>query len=240
MTSSVAMTLADRLERVLDELRAVCLRAGRGAEDARLVAVSKRKPTEDIRAVLAAGQCDFGENYAQELRDKARELADADAIRWHYIGPLQRNKVKYVVGTATLLHAVDDARLLDALEGRAARADLVQDVLVQVNLAAEPQKAGVSEADLPLLVEHFAQTPHLRLRGLMLMPPYDPDPEAGRPLFRRLARLREDLATSGLENVVPKELSMGMSHDFAVAVEEGATLVRVGTAIFGERPPKTW
>ncbi len=238
MTSSVAMTLADRLERVLDELRAVCLRAGRGAEDAQLVAVSKRKPTEDIRAALAAGQCDFGENYAQELRDKARELADADAIRWHYIGPLQRNKVKYVVGTATLLHAVDDARLLDALEGRAARADLVQDVLVQVNLAAEPQKAGVSEADLPLLVEHFAQTPHLRLRGLMLMPPYDPDPEAGRPLFRRLARLREDLATNGLENVVPKELSMGMSHDFAVAVEEGATLVRVGTAIFGERPAK--
>lgn len=233
-------SIADGLRRVVDELRAVCRRVGRAEDSARLVAVSKRKPAEDIRAALAAGQCDFGENYAQELRDKARELADADAIRWHYIGPLQRNKVKYVVGTATLLHAVDSARLLDGLERRAAGANLVQDVLVQVNLAAEPQKGGVSEAELPPLVEHFARTPHLRLRGLMIMPPWDADPEAGRPLFRRLAALREELLTSGLDNVAPLELSMGMSHDFATAAEEGATLVRVGTAIFGERPPKTW
>jgi PLP dependent protein len=240
MTDShpLALTMADRLLRVTDELRAACVRAGRAEDDARLVAVSKRKPVADIRAALAAGQCDFGENYAQELRDKARELDDADGLRWHYIGPLQRNKVKYVVGTATLLHAVDDPRLLDALEGRAARADLVQDVLVQVNLAAEPQKGGVSEAELWPLVDHFALTPHLRLRGLMLMPPWDPDPEAGRPLFRRLAMLREEVATRGLSNVTARDLSMGMSHDFAVAVEEGATLVRVGTAIFGERPPK--
>lgn len=233
-------SIADSLERIRGELRAACRRAGRAEDAARLVAVSKRKPPQDIRAALAAGQRDFGENYAQELRDKARELVDADAIRWHYIGPLQRNKVKYVVGTATLLHAVDDARLLDALDRRAARADIVQNVLLQVNLAVEPQKAGVSGTDLPELVEHFAQTPHLRLRGLMLMPPWDPDPEAARPLFRRLAALREDLSTSGPDNVAPAELSMGMSHDFAVAVEEGATLVRVGTAIFGERPPKTW
>ncbi len=235
-----ALAMADRLRRVTDELRAACRRAGRAEDEARLVAVSKRKPAEDIRAALAAGQCDFGENYAQELRDKARELADVDAIRWHYIGPLQRNKVKYVVGTATLVHAVDNVRLLDAFERRAAGAELIQDVLIQVNLAAEPQKAGVLEAELPPLVEHFAHTPHLRLRGLMLMPPYDPDPEAGRPLFRRLAALRKDLSTHGLDNVVGRDLSMGMSHDFAVAVEEGATLVRVGTAIFGERPPKNW
>jgi pyridoxal phosphate enzyme (YggS family) len=231
--------IGDGLRRVRDELRAACRRAGRAEDAVRLVAVSKRKPTVDIRAALAAGQRDFGENYAQELRDKARELADGD-IRWHYIGPLQRNKVKYVVGTAALLHAVDDARLLNALERRAAGVAVVQDVLLQVNLAAEPQKAGVSEAALPALVEHFAHTPHLRLRGLMLMPPWDPDPEAGRPLFRHLAALREELSTSGLDNVAPAELSMGMSHDFVTAVEEGATLVRVGTAIFGERSPKTW
>jgi len=236
---ALALALADRLRRVIDELRAACRRAGRDETAARLVAVSKRKPSADIREALAAGQCEFGENYAQELRDKARELADVDALRWHYIGPLQRNKVKYVVGTATLLHAVDDARILDALERRAAGADLIQDVLVQVNLAAEPQKAGVSEAELMPLVEHFALTPHLRLRGLMLMPPYDSDPEAGRPLFRRLAALGETLSVNGPDNVAPRHLSMGMSHDFAVAVEEGATLVRVGTAIFGERPPKT-
>jgi len=233
-------SIAASLERIGDEVRAACRRAGRAEDAARLVAVSKRKPSGDIRAALAAGQRDFGENYAQELRDKARELVDVDAIRWHYIGPLQRNKVKYVVGTATLLHAVDDGRLLDALERRAVGARLVQDVLLQVNLAAEPQKAGVSEADLPKLIEHFAHTPHLRLRGLMLMPPWDPDPEAARPLYRRLAALRVDLSSCGLDNVVLTDLSMGMSHDFAVAVEEGATLVRVGTAIFGERPPKTW
>lgn len=233
--------IADGIRRVTDELRAACLRAGRAEDAARLVAVSKRKPVEAIRAALAAGQQDFGENYAQELRDKARELADADGLRWHYIGPLQKNKVKYVVGTATLVHAVDSSGLVDALQRRAASMDVVQDVLVQVNLAGEVQKAGVSESELDGLVEHFAQTPQLRLRGLMLMPPWDPDPEAGRPLFRRLATLRDQLAAGGApDNVVVTELSMGMSHDFAVAVEEGATLVRVGTAIFGERPPKTW
>jgi pyridoxal phosphate enzyme (YggS family) len=231
-------TIAESLQRVREALCEACQRAGRSQDAARLVAVSKRKPVEDIRAALAAGQRDFGENYAQELRDKARDLADADAIRWHYIGPLQRNKVKYVVGAASLLHAVDNARLLDALEKRALGADVVQDVLLQVNLAAEPQKAGVSEEALPALVEHFAHTPHLRMRGLMLMPPHDPDPEAARPLFCRLATLADGLSAGGLDNVAPTELSMGMSHDFAVAVEEGATLVRVGTAIFGERPPK--
>lgn len=232
-------TIADGLRRVTDALRAACLRAGRAEDAARLVAVSKRKPVADIRAALAAGQRDFGENYAQELRDKARELIDADSLRWHYIGPLQKNKVKYVVGTASLVHAVDNVALLDALQRRAASASITQDVLVQVNLAGEVQKAGVAESALDPLVAHFAQTPQLRLRGLMLMPPWDPDPEAGRPLFRRLAALRDRLAAGAADNVAPTELSMGMSHDFAVAVEEGATLVRVGTAIFGERPPKT-
>ncbi len=233
------MSISDNLKRIGDELRAACRRAGRDEDAARLVAVSKRKPAEDIRAALAAGQLDFGENYAQELRDKARELADVAELRWHYIGPLQKNKVKYVVGTACLVHAVDNLPLLDALERRAAAGDRIQDLLVQVNLAGEVQKAGVSEAELPSLVQHFAQTPHLRLCGLMLMPPWDPDPEAARPLFRRLAALRDSLGHSGPDNVVAHELSMGMSHDFGVAVEEGATLVRVGTAIFGERPPQT-
>ncbi len=233
----LAPRVAEALRRVRSELRAACRRAGRAEDAAELVAVSKRKPTEAILAALAAGQRDFGENYAQELRDKARDLAHAEGLRWHYIGPLQRNKVKYVVGTATLVHAVDSQAIMDALERRAAGLGLLQDVLVQVNLAAEPQKAGIMAEDLPVLVEHFARTEHLRLRGLMLMPPWDPDPEASRPLFRRLAELKEGLFGSGLRNVVPDHLSMGMSHDFAVAVEEGATLVRVGTAIFGERPP---
>ncbi|MFH2005584.1 MAG: YggS family pyridoxal phosphate-dependent enzyme [bacterium] len=225
-----ASTVQGGLRRVLGELRRACARAGRAEDAARLVAVSKRQPVADIRAALAEGQRDFGENYAQELRDKARDLADEPALRWHYIGPLQRNKTKYVVGIAALVHAVDSAKLLHAIEARAAALGVVQDVLIQVNLAGEDRKSGLAEDELQPLAAEFAETPHVRLRGLMLMPPWDPDPEAARPLFRRLAALRDELASA--EAV---ELSMGMSHDFHVAVEEGATLVRVGTAIFGER-----
>jgi hypothetical protein len=208
---------------------------GRAPDAVTLVVVSKRVPVSVIREALGAGQRDLGENYAQELRDKARELADRPDVRWHFIGPLQRNKVKYVVGTAVLLHAVDDAAILAEIERQAVLKGVSVEVLVQVNLAGEAQKAGVSEAGLRPLLERFAGTPHVACRGLMLMPPYDPDPEATRPLFRRLREVRDALRTEPLANVTLDELSMGMSHDHEAAVEEGATLVRVGTAIFGER-----
>ena len=232
----MTQTISEALRWVQAQMRDACARAGRPENDVRLVAVSKRKPVADIRQALEAGQLEFGENYAQELRDKAGELVDEPRIRWHYIGPLQRNKVKYVVGTAGLLHAVDSVRLLDALESRAAALDVTQEVLVQVNLAQEPQKAGAPEGDLMSLMRRFETSPHLSCRGLMLMPPYSPDPEACRPLYRRLRILGEQLRERDLPNVIPDELSMGLSHDFPVAIEEGATLVRVGTAIFGDRP----
>lgn len=229
------MGVPEALARVRASITLSAQHSGRDPEAIRLVAVSKRVPVPVIREALDAGQVDLGENYAQELRDKARDLADRPAIRWHFIGPLQRNKVKYVVGTALLLHAVDDAAILAEIERQAVLKAVTIDVLVQVNLAGEAQKAGVSEAGLRPLLERFAETPHVTCRGLMLMPPYDPDPEAARPLFRRLRELRDVLRGEPRPNVVLDELSMGMSHDHEAAIQEGATLVRVGTAIFGDR-----
>jgi pyridoxal phosphate enzyme (YggS family) len=233
----MAEDIAANLKRIEDGIAAACARAGRRPTEVTLIAVSKRQPAEALRAALAAGQLDLGESYAQELRDKARELtADTPpGPRWHFIGPLQRNKVKYVVGTAALVHTVDSRPLLEAMEQRAAGLELTQPVLVQVNLAHEPQKSGAAREDLALLLDAFATAPHLRCEGLMLMPPWDPEPEAGRPLFAALRRLRDELAATPRPGVALAHLSMGMSHDYAVAIEEGATLVRVGTAIFGER-----
>jgi len=232
------MTIADRLASVRADIQRACRRAGRSPGSVTLVAVSKRKPVSDIRAALAAAQLDFGENYAQELRDKHRELSehlDGRAPRWHYIGPLQRNKVKYVVGAATLIHTVSTPRLLEAIDARAVALEIQQQVLVQVNLAEEPQKSGVHRDELEGLLAAFASARAVCCRGLMLMPPYDPDPEAARPLFVELRALRDALAATSRPNVELRDLSMGMSHDFTVAIEEGATIVRVGTAIFGER-----
>ena len=176
---------------------------------------------ERIREALAAGQEDLGENYAQELRDKAVHLPEA---RWHFIGPLQRNKVKYVVGAAELIHGVDGEALGAAIDARALPAGLVQRCLVQVNVGAEPQKAGCAIGELPRLLDTLRALPSLRVDGLMCIPPADGDP---RPHFQRLRTLAE---ANGLA-----ELSMGMSADYEAAIAEGATLVRVGTAIFGER-----
>jgi PLP dependent protein len=232
----------------LDDVRARIARAeaaaGRAPGSVRLVAVSKTMSADDVRAALAAGQRDFGENYAQELRDKRLALeaagaADGEGPRWHYIGPLQSNKVKYVAGKVALAHTLDAPALLYEMERRLAGAAGVQDCLVQVNVAGEPQKRGVTPEALPALLDHFAACPHLRCVGLMVIPPLDEDAEAARPHFRALAQLSAREAGRGRPNVALGELSMGMSHDLEVAVAEGATLVRVGTAIFGPRRPQT-
>jgi pyridoxal phosphate enzyme (YggS family) len=191
-----------------------------------LVAVSKTRPADDVRAAAATGQLDFGENYAQVLRDKSRQLADA-VVRWHFIGPLQRNKVKYVVGTAALVHAVESVEIARELDRRAGAAGIIQDLLCEVNVAEEPQKHGVRANEVSGLLAELASLPHVRCRGLMTMAPAAAEAELSRPHFRKLCELA---AAHGLP-----ELSMGMTQDLEVAVEEGATLVRVGTAIFGER-----
>ena len=224
----IAAGLAEVRARIAGAERA----AGRAPGSVRLVAVSKKMTVDDVRAALAAGQRDLGESYGQELRDKRQALADAPvAPRWHFIGPLQANKVKYVAGHVALVHSIDSAALLEELERRGAD----QACLVQVNVAGEAQKRGVAPADLPALLDRFADLPHVRCQGLMTVPPLADDPAAARPHFAALRALRDRESGRPRPNVDLRELSMGMSHDLEVAVAEGATLVRVGTAIFGAR-----
>jgi PLP dependent protein len=221
--------------------------AGRPAGSVRLVAVSKKMSADDVRAALGAGQLDFGENYAQELRDKRAALLEAPgagapdgqaapAPRWHYIGPLQRNKVKLLAGQIELIQAVDSPEVLAEIDRQATARGAVQDCLVQVNVAAEAQKHGVLPQALPGLLDHFAAAAGARCRGLMLIPPLSADREATRRWFRELAVLAAREAERQRPHVTLAELSMGMSDDFEAAIADGATMVRVGTSIFGARP----
>jgi pyridoxal phosphate enzyme (YggS family) len=191
-----------------------------------LVAISKTHPPAAIREAYAAGQRDFGENYAQEWREKADALADLPDLRWHFVGGLQTNKVKYLAGRVHLVHAVDRVELARELSRRFGQKGAVARVLLEVNTGGEATKGGCAPGDAPALAEAVRALPDLELRGLMCMPPPEDDP---RPHFRLLRGLRDRLGLS--------ELSMGMSADWEVAIEEGATLVRIGTAIFGARPP---
>lgn len=211
------MTIAVRLERIRSALPA----------GVTLVAVSKTHPPEAIREAYAAGQRDFGENYAQEWRAKADALADLSDLRWHFIGGLQTNKVKYLAGRVAFVHTVDRAELAEEISRRFARVGATARVFVEVDLGGEEQKAGCAPAEVEPLVARIAPLPSIELVGLTAIPPPADDP---RPHFRALRALRDGL---GL-----RELSMGMSGDWQIAVEEGATFVRIGTAIFGARPPK--
>jgi pyridoxal phosphate enzyme (YggS family) len=223
--------IAHNLTEVRASIAAACQKVGRDHKEVRLVAVSKTVDLDRIREAVAAGQYIFGENYLQEARDKIAALGRP--VSWHLVGHLQTKKAKGAVELFDLIHAVDRLKLARALEAAAARLGKVQNVLVQVNQGGEDTKSGVAPAAAAALVQEVARLPHLRLLGLMSMPPWFPDPEEARPYFRALRELRDRLR--GLTGLSLAELSMGMSGDFEVAVEEGATLVRVGTAIFGRR-----
>lgn len=207
---------------------AACQRSGRDLESVKLVAVSKTHPANVIREAIAAGLTVFGENRVQEAENKIAELG-REGIEWHLIGHLQSNKARRAVELFDVIQSVDSVELatrLDRICGEMGRGSLP--VLMQVDLAGETTKSGVAETDLPQLIDVVRGCKHLSLKGLMVLPPYFDDPEATRPYFRRLRELRDRHTLGG-------DLSMGMSHDFEVAIEEGATIVRVGTAIFGER-----
>jgi pyridoxal phosphate enzyme (YggS family) len=237
-----AEEIASNLARVRERVDAAVLRAQRSPLGLRLLAVSKTVPAEDVVDALAAGQRDFAESYGQEFRDKHKAVSSLAAARglpepgWHFIGPLQTNKVKYVAGKVALVHSAGSAEVLAEIDRRAGAAGVVQDCLVQVNVAGESQKSGIAPAELPALLDRFALHHHLRCTGLMVIPPYDEDAERSRPYFAALRKLRDEQRSVARANVALDELSMGMSHDLEVAVGEGATLVRVGTAIFGARP----
>ena len=236
--------IAERLGGVRQQLAEAAARAGRATDGVRLIAVSKKMTADDVRAALRAGQRDFGENYAQELRDKRAALAsDAEfagerAPRWHYIGPLQRNKVKMLAGQVALIHSVADVDIVDEIERRAgepATAGASQACLIQVNITGEERKSGIAPEALPGLLDRFAVAQHCHCEGLMLIPPLEADADQTRRHFAALRRLAEREAGVARPRVKMTELSMGMSGDFVAAAEEGATLVRVGSAIFGER-----
>jgi pyridoxal phosphate enzyme (YggS family) len=223
--------LLANLREVRDRIVAAAQRSGRSPDAVRLVAVTKTVPTETIRLLLAAGQHDIGENRAQQLRDRAAELADAPA-RWHMIGRLQRNKVKYVVPAAAMIHSVDSVRLAEEISKRAAAAGARATCLLEVNASGEEAKGGVAPAEAPRVAGEIAALPAIDLVGLMTMAPIAETGETVRPVF---AALRECLARVNREAELPAplvELSMGMTQDYETAVEEGATIVRVGTALF--------
>jgi PLP dependent protein len=220
-----------QLAAVRARIAAAAAGAGRPADAVRIVGVTKGHPLERAREAAAAGLLDLGENRVQEALAKQAAWPEAP-VRWHLIGHLQRNKVKLVVGRFALIHSLDSVRLADALEAAAAAAGVVQEVLIEVNVAREPQKTGAAPEDAPALVARAAGLPHLKVRGLMTIAPYGASAEAQHRVFGALRELRDALATSTLELAV---LSMGMSDDFEAAVQEGATMVRLGTILFGER-----
>jgi pyridoxal phosphate enzyme (YggS family) len=231
------VSVAAALNDVRARMHAAAAAAGRDAAAARLIAVSKTQPADAVREAYAAGQRDFGENYVQELLQKAEQLADLPELRWHLIGHLQRNKAKQVAPLVHMVHTLDTSELARELAKRfeAAASGRRLEVLVEVSIAGEEQKHGVAPEALTELLESIEALPTLALRGLMCVPPFTDDPAGARPFFDRLLALRE---RHGGAARLP-ELSMGMTHDLEHAIAAGATLVRVGTAIFGARAAKT-
>ena len=227
----------DFLETNLNEVRKnineACVRCHRNPSEVTLIAVSKTKPVSMLQAVYDCAQRHFGENKVQEMCEKMEVLPED--IKWHMIGHLQTNKVKYIVGKTELIHSVDSLRLAEEIEKQAAKKDVIADILVEVNIANEESKFGIQKEETISLIRQIADFSHVRVRGLMTIAPYVEDPEENRIYFRGIRQLSVDIENENIDNVDMKVLSMGMTGDYQVAIEEGATLVRVGTGIFGER-----
>lgn len=225
--------VAENYRDVEEKICAACARSGRSREEVTLIAVSKTKPVEMIREAVEAGATVFGENKVQELCDKYEALPAN--LHWHLIGHLQRNKVKYIVDKAELIHSVDSLRLAEEISKEAVRKNVHVNMLIEVNVAEEESKFGVKVENTEELVRQIALLPNIHIQGLMTIAPYVTDPEENRWVFRALKKLAVDIKMKNIDNVRMDALSMGMTGDYQVAVEEGATMVRVGTGIFGER-----
>lgn len=227
------MSLAENLNIVEKNICEACKRANRSRDEVTLIAVSKTKPVSMLEEIYDEGIRDFGENKVQELTEKYETMAKD--IRWHMIGHLQRNKVKYIVDKVQLIHSVDSVRLAQAIEQEAAKKDVIVDILIEVNVAEEESKFGLKLEEVIAMVEEISKYSHLRIKGLMTIAPYVENPEENRSVFAALRKLSVDIAQKNIDNVSVEILSMGMTNDYEVAIEEGATIVRVGTGIFGER-----
>ena len=225
--------LKENLANVEKNIEQACKNAGRSRDEVTLIAVSKTKPVEMLQEIYDENIRDFGENKVQELCSKMEQLPSD--IRWHMIGHLQRNKVKYIVGKVELIHSVDTYRLAEEINIQAKKQNVIVPILVEVNIAHEESKFGISAEDAILLVEEISKLENIRIKGLMTIAPYVENPEDNRLYFRKLKQLSVDITNKNIDNVFMEILSMGMTGDYMVAIEEGATMVRVGTGIFGER-----
>ena len=225
--------LKENLANVEKNIGQACKNAGRSRDEVTLIAVSKTKPVEMLQEIYDENIRDFGENKVQELCSKMEQLPSD--IRWHMIGHLQRNKVKYIVGKVELIHSVDTYRLAEEINIQAKKQNVIVPILVEVNIAHEESKFGISAEDAILLVEEISKLENIRIKGLMTIAPYVENPEDNRLYFRKIKQLSVDITNKNIDNVFMEILSMGMTGDYMVAIEEGATMVRVGTGIFGER-----
>jgi len=225
--------LKENLANVEKNIEQACKNAGRSRDEVTLIAVSKTKPVEMLQEIYDENIRDFGENKVQELCSKMGQLPSD--IRWHMIGHLQRNKVKYIVGKVELIHSVDTYRLAEEINIQAKKQNVIVPILVEVNIAHEESKFGISAEDAILLVEEISKLENIRIKGLMTIAPYVENPEDNRLYFQKIKQLSVDITNKNIDNVFMEILSMGMTGDYMVAIEEGATMVRVGTGIFGER-----
>ena len=225
--------IAEKYHKIRARIDAACARAGRDPSEVTLISVSKTKPAEMMKEVYDAGGRDFGENKVQEIIAKSPQLPED--IRWHMIGHLQTNKVRQAVGKACLIHSVDSVKLAREIEKEAVRHGLIMPILLEVNVAGEESKFGFSCEEVEAAVRDISAFPHVGIQGLMTIAPFVTEAEENREIFRKLYQLFIDIKSKNIDNVTMNVLSMGMTGDFEVAVEEGATMVRVGTGIFGER-----
>ncbi|MBI1805302.1 MAG: YggS family pyridoxal phosphate-dependent enzyme [Ignavibacteriae bacterium] len=223
--------VAENVQNIRERILTACARVNRRPEEVTLIAVAKTFTSDKIREVVRAGVSDIGENYVQELHQKQQELAD-EQIRWHFIGHLQSNKVKHILGSVHLIHSVDSLPLGQEISKRAVQIGRTAGILVEVNTSGETSKYGVSPHEAPDLVGKLLHLPNITVAGLMTIGPFLPDPEQSRPAFRILRQLQQELEG---KHVRLPHLSMGMTNDFEVAIEEGSTMIRIGTAIFGRR-----
>ncbi len=225
--------LKENYYEVKENILKACKNANRDPKDVTLIAVSKTKPVENIEEIYNLGQREFGENKVQELSGKIEAMPDD--IKWHLIGHLQNNKVKYIIGKTELIHSVDSEKLALTISKEAQKHNVIADILIEVNVAEEESKFGIKIDEALLLTEKISKLPGIHVCGLMTIAPFVEDPEENRGVFRKLKELSVDIANKNIDNVSMSVLSMGMTNDYMVAIEEGATHVRVGTAIFGER-----
>lgn len=224
--------IADNLKTVNEKIAAAAERCGRKADDITLVTVTKTHPPEMMNEAIKHGAKDIGENKPQEIRDKYDSVLP---VRWHMIGHLQTNKVKYVVGKCCLIHSVDSIKVMDEIERIAAKQDIVQEILIEVNISGEETKSGIAPSELAAMLIHAGELKHVKIMGLMTIAPKSDNPVSSNLHFNKMHELYVDISTKKYDNVIMRYLSMGMSGDYEVAIECGANMVRVGSAIFGPR-----